>query len=442
MAEINGVKITDGEFTRLQETATAFVLKRAFKKNQKFKDEEAILKDSTTRKGLQKIFLYNGKTLLNLNPKLYKLLPKTAPERKWMDTFWQQQSVLITEYANSNFTHFDRDKKNGFMEYIVDLINERYGIPKNAKDTWNPADIWLVRDQKNVEKQIEAAIGSKGSPIEKLNVVMRRMLREGELVGVSLKLISGKAKYVLINADYKFLSDMDRMYNGYKYKLGKIIYRLQMKDKMQFVTQDTVIFVKNSDNKDIAKFQIKGNGTSSLTNLKIEGTELGASSAKLGKAPLNLVEKLADYYAKPEGNQKIFNPYTRKNGNYPTTKDEFVEHEIANYNKSTSFSQRFANLYDTDLVETDIEKLATRKGASTPFEENMYKVLSKKLKSGEEVQGDKYWFANTKLMQLVFVDELLKMEEGTRDEFLTDLLFLCQKQGRKVYSFGPFGKLY
>ena len=271
---------------------------------------------------------------------------------------------------------------------------------------------------------------------------MRRMLREGELVGVSLKLISGTAKYVLINADYKFLSDMDRMYNGYKYKLGKIIYRLQMKDKMQFVTQDTVIFVKNSDNKDIAKFQIKGNGTSSLTNLKIEGTELGASSAKLGKAPLNLVEKLADYYAKPEGNQKIFNPYTRKNGNYPTTKDEFVAHEIANYNKSTSFSQRFANLYDTDLVETDIQKESTRKGAPTPFEKNMYKVLSKKLKSGEEVQGDKYWFANSKLMQLVFVDELLKMEEGTRDEFLTDLLFLCQKQGRKVYSFGPFGKLY
>ena len=430
MPTINGIKISDSEFTKLQERATAYILKRAFKKgkSQKWLTPEAIINDKITNTGLQNIFKFDGGNLFQLSPKKYKLLPKNAPERKWMDTFWQQQSLLITEYANAGFTHFDRDGKNGFMNYIIDLIKEKYNI--GNKDTWNPADIWLVKNQALVEQKINTATKSQPAKtgIKKLNSIMRKMLKDQELVGVSLKIISGNAQYKLINADYKFLSDMDKMTNSYHYQLSKIVYKLSLKATGQdFITQDCVVFLKNSDDKDIAKFQIKGNGTSSLTNLKIEGTELGASSARLGKSPLNLVQALSTDYK-----SDIFTIESRDHKTYPVNRGEFEE-------RKDEFNQMFEKVLPhikTDIgFDKDVEK--------SEFVKNMRAVFG-----GINSPGPKYWFANSKLMQLSFIHGLIKMNNvkqfpaGTRDAFLTDLLFLSQKQGRKVFDFGPFGKLY
>ena len=70
------------------------------------------------------------------------------------------------------------------------------------------------------------------------------------------------------------------------------------------------------DNKDIATFQVKGNTTSSLSNLKIEGTEKGAAAARLGKAPLALVAKLTA--GSPYKKQ-----FENKNSSFPTNSKEF-----------------------------------------------------------------------------------------------------------------------
>jgi hypothetical protein len=426
---INGIKISDGEFTKLQERATAYILKRAFHKGVKFNTPQAIIDDKITNTGLVKIFKFDGKNLFQLSPKKYKLLPTKAPERKWMDTFWQQQSLLITKYANAGFTHFDRDGKNGFMDYIIDLIKEKYNI--GNKDTWNPADIWLVKNQAIVEQKINKATkkvpAKKG--IKKLNVIMRKMLKEQELVGVSLKLISGKAQYKLINADYKFLSDMDKMTGSYHYQLSKIVYKLSLKATgKDFITQDCVVFLKNSDDKDFAKFQIKGNGTSALSNLKIEGTEIGASSAKLGKAPLNLVQDLSTDYI-----SDIFTSTSRDHKNYPITRDDFNERE-------DEFNQMFIKVFDH--IETDIGlgKVGNPEEGGESVSEFIYNMRA--VFGSETSSGPKYWFANSKLMQLYFIHKLIKFDPENRDAFLTDLLFLSQKQGRKVFDFGPFGKLY
>jgi hypothetical protein len=57
-------------------------------------------------------------------------------------------------------------------------------------------------------------------------------------------------------------------------------------------------------------------------------------------------------------------------------------------------------------------------------------------------KGPTPWIANVKLMQIYFVQRLLSLKEQDRNEYLTDLLFLAQKKGNKVFDFGPFGKLY
>ena len=45
-------------------------------------------------------------------------------------------------------------------------------------------------------------------------------------------------------------------------------------------------------------------------------------------------------------------------------------------------------------------------------------------------------------MQVYYISRLLKLKEQDRNEYLTDLLFIAQKKGNKVFDFGPFGKLY
>ena len=186
-----------------------------------------------------------------------------------------------------------------------------------------------------------------------------------------------------------------------------------MKGDGQFSTQDTNIFLKDSS-KEIAKFQLKGNTTSRLSNLKFEGTEIGASAARLGKAPLNLVEKLSSMVDKD-----LYNSKTKQNGNYPTT--------AAEYQKAKgSYEKMFEILTKSNLVK-DLG-IKTKK----QFSDNMIKVFN----------GSTPWIANIKLMQVYYVQKLLTVKEQDRNEYLTDLLFLSQKKGNKVFDFGPFGKLY
>ena len=56
--------------------------------------------------------------------------------------------------------------------------------------------------------------------------------------------------------------------------------------------------------------------------------------------------------------------------------------------------------------------------------------------------GPEPHIANVKLMQLYYVDRLMQLKPKDRNEYLTDILYIAQKKGRKVFDFGPFGKLY
>ena len=139
MPTINDIKISDAEFTAMQELATAWILKRAFQANIKFNSEEDIVRDAPTLKGLQKIFKYNQKQLF-----IFKTpIVQKTPEAKWLNTFYLQQKKLLEEFSDASFTVFNRE--GGFMQFITDLIKDKFGIAR--KDSWNPADIWLIKEK-------------------------------------------------------------------------------------------------------------------------------------------------------------------------------------------------------------------------------------------------------------------------------------------------------
>ena len=93
MPKVNNISISDAEFTAMQELATAFICQRAFKDNKKFNSPEDIIKDKTTKKGLEDIFKYQGKSLLKFELPIQN---KTV-EDKWLNTFYLQQKKLLSE---------------------------------------------------------------------------------------------------------------------------------------------------------------------------------------------------------------------------------------------------------------------------------------------------------------------------------------------------------
>ena len=412
MPSLNGINVKDAEFTAMQEKATALISKRSFVDNINFTSHLDIIKDQKTVKGLKEIFVKDRVQLFN-----YKSPFSQKIEENWFKTFYKQNERILKEFSNAQFTVFDRDDKDGFMMWFMKTIRDYFKI--SNKDSYNPADIWLIHKRDvNREVILKELEGPKGTQtIEELNQIMRKLYKERKVVGLSLKLISGsQAKYQEVNLDDKFFKAVENKKGEFDYNLLKVKFDLSTYGKGKsggFTTQDAVLTlgIKGTE---IAKFQVKGNTTSRLSNLKIEGTGKG-EAARLGKAPLALVTKLTA--GKPY-KAKFMNNAT----NEPTSKSEFDNR-----------SKEFERMYN--------ELVRNKKQKGIPLETKiMPKDFIKNMRIAFE--GRTPWIANSKLLQLRFLHMVSKFKKDEIHEYMTDLIFLCQKIGRNVFPFGPFGKLY
>ena len=412
MAILNGINVKDAEFTAMQEKATAAICKQSFQNNKKFNSVKDIINDKDTVKELKEIFVKDRKQLF-----FYRMPFSQNIEKNWFETFVKQNERILKEFSNAKFTVFDRDDKDGFMMWFMKTIRDYFKI--SNKDSYNPADIWLIHKRDvNREVILKELEGPKGTQtIEELNQIMRKLYKERKVVGLSLKLISGsQAKYQEVNLDDKFFKAVENKKGEFDYNLLKVKFDLSTYGKGKsggFTTQDAVLTlgIKGTE---IAKFQVKGNTTSRLSNLKIEGTGKG-EAARLGKAPLALVTKLTA--GKPY-KAKFMNNAT----NEPTSKSEFDNR-----------SKEFERMYN--------ELVRNMKQKGIPLETKiMPKDFIKNMRIAFE--GRTPWIANSKLLQLRFLHMVSKFKKDEIHEYMTDLIFLCQKIGRNVFPFGPFGKLY
>jgi len=363
----------DAQTTRMQELGSAWIMRRALNDNVSYKDWQSIRKDPKYKE-------------------LVKIYPDVDESPDWLQTFFGQQKKMLEKFSNAQFTEFNRE--GGFMQYISDLVKTKYGISK--KDTWNPADIWCIKNQDKVIKTFKENVeGSKLSQtIEELNAIQREMFKSKQVVGISLKKLSGQiAKYEEYNVDESSL------YPDFNFKL--LTSAIDLRFDKKFGTQDARIVVVGEG---VAyNFQIKGNDTAKISNLKWEPTASGSTAARVGKAPVEMVAALM-----------IDNKMDFVNDNklFPQNANQFKEKE---------------NLYE-QMFHRVSKKAETKITSSIDFIKN--------IKIGYNVEAP---IAVSKLMQLKFLDELFKLNEKKRKEFVTDLVFLASKVGEK---FGPFGKIY
>ena len=134
----------DAQVTAKQERASLWIIKRSLKDKINYKCPEDISKD-----------------------KKYKELVAIYPdvmEAGWLDNFYAQQKKILEVFRGKSWTEYNRD--GGFMDYISNLIRDKFKISK--KDSWNPADIWLIKNENNVRQNINAAMKGNSVSISKL----------------------------------------------------------------------------------------------------------------------------------------------------------------------------------------------------------------------------------------------------------------------------------
>ena len=366
----------DAQSTRKQELASMWIIRRALNDNVRYNSYKDIVKD----------------------PK-WQELSRIYPEIDdvWLKGLYAMAKTMLREYSNTRFTEYSRD--GGFMDFIGTLIKQKYGI--SQKDTWNPADIWLIQNQSARENELEKAASGKTPKIQELNEVMKKQFKKRHVVGVSLKKISGKeAIWEEVNID-------DVMFEGADYNFEVQIARckLDSKEDGSFSSSDTIIAI--GDNAPTYKFQIRQN-SKGPNNMKFEPSQRGAGAARLGKVPQDMLRPMLrdDYGFKFRNQWK----------DYPTSAAEF----LTDFNK---YFKMFTSIHSH--VETNIKK--TKKDFEAAF--------VKSFATDDKKNG----VTNSKLMQIHFLSELFSLRKEEREDLLTDMLFLGMKKGAK---FGPFGKLY
>lgn len=369
--------------TAIQEEGSAFILTQVLKKNKKFESAKDILNDAETFKGLEKIFGSAYKDKINA----------------WVHSYYEHQKAFFKDFQPSQWDVFEHGGQD-FMTFIKDELKKvsvmtvRGKVPVGKYETWNPADIWAVKDKTTVKNMIDNAIDGDHQTLTELNNVLYKLIDQKKLIGLSLKKIDDKqtAKFKYVNVNPKDIEFAD-------------VEQIEMKDiKIEIDTspsKDGMIQGAYVTFSDYTTYIIRTPGDK-FSNLKYESVIKG-SGGKGGAAPVNLVEDLI----KSTASKKTF---TNKHQEYPQTIEEFND-DKRNYKTMYNNLKKYIKGTSTyDQFESMIKEM---------FESNSAKSRA---------------IAQSKLMQLNFFNDVLNAES----EFWTDLLYMSLKVGKR---FAPHGKL-
>ena len=409
--------LKDAEITRLQELGSAYIFDLAINQNRRYANWKDIKLRSNGEayKGLKQIWWDNYR------------VPDVEDE--WIQNFYKQNKALLPHVGSTKFTDINRE--GGFMDYITNTVLEQFPAKvKGSKDNWNPADVWLIRDEAKVtaliERDVVGATLSTDAKLQKLNMIMRQLYNNKQVMGISLKKVTSKnATYVQVNITKKFQKKVDNIAQMGSFKMGtgeshkpRCNMETEFKNTgaKKFESTDCRFFV-DAGKMGWFSFQMRQNVSSGskvkYDNLKFEPTIETKGAARVGKAPVHMVMDLLK-------NNGVAFKNNHNDAEYPRTYDGTADGFIT---KSLGYEKTY------------LEKLKRihAKGVfigATPDDA----IDNLKIIFQEDPDT-----ANSKCMQITFMDELFKKDEATRNKIGTNLVFLASKIGK---GFGPHGKIY
>lgn len=318
-------------------------------------------------------------------PTLMEIYPGITEEKSWYNSFELQFKKVsaLTKLPNNNFDVYNRD--GGFMDWISKLVNSKFQIAK--KDSWNPADIWLLKS--NTYKKYQEALDDAVS-IQECNAILVAAYNKHEIVGVSLKKNNGKQlNYDLVNlkSDSK---DYSVEFTGFDLNIP-----FDPK-KSQFTSVTSKLTVKYQGGQ--YSMGVKSN-QAGIGNITYEFVGAGAA-AFLGKVPKDMLklELAEDRHKMPEHSH-------------------FMKFDRKDFEKKAKVIKANKNIFN---INGDLDE----------FVDNLETSWMKNGRAKDNVVISQIF---------TFAYIIADMSPKRRKEFIRDLFFMAQKKGPK---FGPFGKLY
>ena len=397
---LTATKKTDGlqaaTITKMQELASLEIFKAGIERNKIYKSVKDIRKDTYTMKLINKIW----KDIGGLD----------TVDDDWLENFYKQQKALLSSngIGSRNVTEFNRE--GGFMKYISGVVNKKFGV--SGKDNWDPADIWLIRDEDKAKAEIKKIVDKPSPNFEQFQSLMRQLFNAHKntsdpmVFGISLKKVAKgePAQIEFVNHELSFfkrLEDIQLKYVMSKCNLG------QKKDKGGSIvmgSQDTRFIIQDGRSSTY-DFQIKGNNSTNFSNLKYEPTAKGATAARLGKATVELVITTM---------QENFGlSFTKDNTSYPMDENQIEKERDNIINMIKSIQKKGCDTVETDPVQC--------------YENLKFAML------------DAPWTANSKIQQITWLSKILSLPRKKLDSFSTEMLFMAKKEGTR---YGPFAKIF
>jgi len=346
--------------TAIQEAGSAFILTQVLKNNKKFASAADIMNDNDTKKGLEKIFK----------------APYDKSVNEWIHSYFEHQKAFFKKFQPAQWDVFEHGGQD-LMEFVKEQCQIVKEVTASGKlkdvgkyETWNPADIWAVKDKSQVKKQIDDAIQKDGTAtLKELNNVLLNLMKDNKLIGLSLKKIDPeeKANFVYVNKDPKKIE----FAQVEEVKMSDITIEIKTEETVDGMSQGGyVLFGKYTIN----VIRTPGSG---FSNLKYESVIKG-SGGRGGAAPVDLVATMLK--SKIPGHT-----YVNRHQDYPETADDF-KNDKRNYER----------MYDS--LKTNINGT-----------KNYAEFRSRILKMYRSDNSKSRAVAQSKLMQLHFFSRQVQM---------------------------------
>ena len=345
--------------------------------------------------------------------KLDSIIPDLDLDSEWGAHFeLQVRDIRKTVSLKNNW--YKVYSYDNFMDFITNFVTKAPRRWYSKKDSWNPADIWLIKNDTvlNVyKKRIE-----ESQSIKEVNDILRHAFDKNRIVGISLKKSNAKYKKGKLDGELKYEKvnlELDGQQKLPDVTMKSVNMNCEYDDKEnKFISRTSTFRVSDYANKK-PEFELSFRSNQSyVTSITFEFKQVGGS-AQLGKVPKDQLEKwIKEELKELNGNITIPNHNDLPKKFTKSVRNDW-EYKVNAINKAKLGKKNISDLKD--------------------FVNN----LEKSYESGG-LSGD-----NATMMQMVeFVYILALFEQEKKlTEFVTKCFYFAQKKGQK-YNFGPFGKLY
>jgi len=321
------------------------------------------------------------------------------------------------------------------MQYISNLVVQEMNL-YSKKDSWNPADIYLVKSAKIQKEYIEkfddiAKELGKGEKskyaddpyesVREINGIMKKAYNNKDIVGISLKKTDGKTlKYQEFNLQAKF---KDQALPDVQFKRIEIDCTYDEK-KNQFTSKTSQVFVTDGDRGGY-KLGFKSNTGAGIGNITYEFLPDGKAAAFLGKVPKDKLKQwLVEHINQNEKGKLVSENLQMPQG---SLLDKQWSKELA-----TKYQDKI-NFIKSKFSATELKAVQLDNFVKNLADSYLHGGLSGKNASMQQ------------MVEFVYILAKLKDNKNKKGNNLTLFLTLCyyfaQKKGQ-IYNFGPFAKVY